>query len=441
MFMKNLILSLLSSSNAQLFGGNSRMGWLRLPSVHEDQMQTNGYKNDRITPPARVNPFLNKNYNTGSEDADVHMKMFDDIAEETESYQGSFFDDFLSPNNDALFQELEDNNEIIISEASDGDTNELITAQPQDRCLETPPFLEDRKPWRVKFYYDQNTNSCKWFKYNDGGKWVKGGNKFPSKRKCEIVCVTIIAKTLTEEPDQSQELIQNKPGVLGRFDLPEIESNDAAIDDPSRIIPVGPGVLGRLDLPNGNSDNSGVDPAVISKTFTDDSGNEDAVSMGGLFSDNAFGLNTGSEDDTSQQNNNHSTESEDNIVSEADFSLFSDNIFDQDKFTDDEFYQNSANNLFSDEESSSSSQPETDEPKFPYTGKQSCNEPKADAGFCRGFFMHYTYDKVTNSCVDFVWGGCHGTMAFMMTGKEPIEGEDFFNNFPTKLECEQMCVI
>merc|ERR1712048_1441380 len=132
------------------------------------------------------------------------------------------------------FFKFEDSNEIIVGE-DDMDFNEVTNLQ-QNRCLQKPPFLEDRKPWRVKFYYDQITNSCKWFKYNDGGIWVKGGNKFPSKRKCEKQCVTTItSKSLTEEPDQSQELVQNRPGVLGRFDLTETESTNALFNDPSKL--------------------------------------------------------------------------------------------------------------------------------------------------------------------------------------------------------------
>lgn len=47
-----------------------------------------------------------------------------------------------------------------------------------------------------------------------------------------------------------------------------------------------------------------------------------------------------------------------------------------------------------------------------------------DPSLCRGFFPSYYFDRVTSSCLEFVWGGCAGNA----------------NRFSTKSECEQKCL-
>jgi len=369
--MKNIIL-ILASSNVQVFGrfpnrlpGLERPG-IRLPSA---------FQNANVKPPKRVNPFTSKTFNTGSEDdPNVHMKSGGQDQSQDNTYMGSFFDDFLLPQNDHLFENdnlgsFEDG--VVVEddeEESEDDFSE--DGKIPRRCLQKPPLSIQKSKWVVKFYYHAPSNTCKHFKYR--GEPTKGENKFTHKRKCEEICVQDSPEPLTEEPDQSEELIQNRPA-----------------------------------LPN--------DHPFASKSFS-------GLGRFGVGNERGMGGRQ------SSQTGSAEFETED-IANEVDF-LGNDEAQSSTGYNDAEDHSISLKTISNEQRKN----------RTPFTGPKSCNEPKGDPGLCRGFFRHFTYDKASNSCVEFVWGGCHGGMDFMLSGRVPEEGRDYFNNFSSKSECEDVCV-
>ncbi|KAL4237836.1 Tissue factor pathway inhibitor 2 [Mactra antiquata] len=53
-----------------------------------------------------------------------------------------------------------------------------------------------------------------------------------------------------------------------------------------------------------------------------------------------------------------------------------------------------------------------------------CLEPK-EPGLCDAYFPRYYYDSVSNSCLEFIYGGCMGNA----------------NNFHTQSACEAHCIV
>lgn len=60
---------------------------------------------------------------------------------------------------------------------------------------------------------------------------------------------------------------------------------------------------------------------------------------------------------------------------------------------------------------------------FTVVDNGTCSQPKFP-GTCRGMFMRYYYNKETNSCQMFIYGGCNANA----------------NNFEKKEECEKKCM-
>ena len=56
-------------------------------------------------------------------------------------------------------------------------------------------------------------------------------------------------------------------------------------------------------------------------------------------------------------------------------------------------------------------------------GTDVCNEPE-DPGSCDEYVINYSYDRETQSCKAFYYGGCGGNS----------------NRFETRIECESNCV-
>ena len=354
--MKNIIL-ILASSSSQIFAKfPNREPGIRLPP---------GFQNarNRVKPPKRVNPFMSKGFDTGSEDEpDVHIKSGEQ--ESQNNYMGSFFDDFLLAQNDHLFE----NNPADSFDEEDEDYEDELSDDGKipRRCQQKRPVLPIKNSWVLKYYYDSSSNRCKGFKYpKETNEKNKGGNKFPNIHKCKEICV--------REDSQTKEIIHNKPV------LPD-------------------------------------DHPFASKAFS---------GMGRF----GVGNQRGPAGRPSSQTGSAEFDTED-IAKEIDF-LGNDEPQSSTGYNDAEDHSISLKTVSKEKEL---------ENRTPFTGPQSCNQPKGDPGLCRGFFRHFTYDKETNSCVDFVWGGCHGGLDFMMSGRVPEEGRDYFNNFSSKQECEAVCV-
>jgi len=365
--MKNIILILTSSSQLLAKFPNRQPG-IRLPSAFQNAR-------DRVQPPRRVNPFTSKTFNTGSEDEDpsVHIKSGEQDTSQDNTYTGSFFDDFLLSQNDHLFENDPDNFDDGIIVEDEEFQNELSDdGKIARRCLQKPPLSTMKGKWIAKYYYDSNTNRCKSFKYKTELDVPKGGNMFRNRHKCQDVCVKPDPEALEQEPEQSEELIQNRPV------LPD-------------------------------------DHPFASKSFS---------GMGRFGVGNQRGSGR-----TSSQTGSAEFETDD-IAKEVDF-LGNDEVQSSTGYNDAEDHSISLKTVSKKKELKN---------RTPFTGPQSCLEPKGDPGLCRGFFKHFTYDKESNSCVNFIWGGCHGGMDFMLSGRVPEEGRDFFNNFSSKSECEAVCV-